>query len=273
VTGLSDEQNPAAGAEADEQYEVEVRRTITTRVRVRAASPAAARRAVRREEFRLPDQGAWDVEGPQVMVVRDAQGDTVFSAPSFDAAVLMAEPFTLTDTDAVRRARDFLYVHCRVFGPSCAIAVIDERGEPGGHCWTLTPADLGRALLHAIPHITADGMDTLRAAAEDAPAVLEQDAAPSEEPSASEGPGVTVTWTTTETARHRHRFTEDDVPPGHTVDSFRDAVGAHEVDEDYFADFEESLGELVSFERGTPEVEDLEQNLAEWARDRRGTQG
>lgn len=82
---------------------------------------------------------------------------------------LTAGPLTLADTCAIRRVRDFLSVHLYTHGAEEPIAVIDQRGAPGGHLWELTPADLGRALVAALPHTLIDGMKALGAYDEPAP--------------------------------------------------------------------------------------------------------
>jgi hypothetical protein len=81
------------------------------------------------------------------------------------AEPLMAEPLTLEDTNAIRRVRDYLYVHARTHGTQAPIASIDELHLPGGHLWTLTPDDLGRALVAGLRHTTYEGMQALRAGA------------------------------------------------------------------------------------------------------------
>lgn len=70
----------------------------------------------------------------------------------FDSDALMAEPATREDANPIARVRDFLHVHVRTRGVTEPIAIIDESREPGGHRWTLTADDLGRALVSANQH-------------------------------------------------------------------------------------------------------------------------
>jgi hypothetical protein len=102
---------------------------------------------------------------------------------------IMAAPLSRPDVDPVRRVCDFVNVHARTHGMHAPIAVIDERGQPGGHLWELTADDLARALRAATAHLTAEGLRALpdrQGAARTGEGGQPVDASPCPEPTAAE---------------------------------------------------------------------------------------
>jgi hypothetical protein len=56
---------------AEQEYVVEVQRTVMTEVRIRAASPESAARAVNRASFPLPPLERWNVLSGWLYLVSD----------------------------------------------------------------------------------------------------------------------------------------------------------------------------------------------------------